>query len=58
VRDSIPLLVSAARAAGLDETGLYETMTARLGLSGERRLVDLLVAGEDRQVIETVRGRA
>lgn len=58
VRDSIPQLVAAARAAGLDERELYATMTARLGLRGDHRLVDLLVAGEDRQVVESVRGRA
>jgi hypothetical protein len=32
-------------------------MTGRLGLRGDRRLADLLVAGEERQVLEAVRGR-
>jgi hypothetical protein len=59
VRDSVPQLVRAARSAGLDEDGLYEALTARRGLGGgERRLADLLVAGEDDRVLEAVRGRA
>jgi hypothetical protein len=57
VRDVVPQLVAAAREAGLDENDLYETMTGRLGLRGDRRLADLLVAGEERQVLEAVRGR-
>ena len=58
VRDSVPQIVRAARSAGLDEDGLYEALTARRGLGGgERRLADLLVAGEDGRVLDAVRGR-
>ena len=46
-RPLVPAIVREARAAGLDELRLYEVMTMRLGLGGERRLADLLVAGED-----------
>jgi hypothetical protein len=59
VRESVPQLVRAARSAGLDEDGLYEALTARRGLGGgERRLADLLVAGEDDRVLAAVRGQA
>jgi hypothetical protein len=54
-RPSVPRIVRAAREAGLDETRLYEVMTMRLGLGGEQRLADLLLAGEDERVIAAVR---
>ena len=54
-RPLVPQVVRAARDAGLDETRLYEVMTMRLGLGGERRLCDLLVAGEDAAVLAGVR---
>jgi hypothetical protein len=57
VRESVPQIVAAARGAGLDEDGLYEALTARRGLAGERRLADLLQRGEERRVVEAVRGR-
>jgi hypothetical protein len=47
--------VSAAREAGLDESGLYDVLIAPLGLRGERRLVDLIVEGRDEEVVEAVR---
>ncbi len=54
-RPLVPAIVREARAAGLDELRLYEVMTMRLGLGGERRLADLLVAGEDEAVLAGVR---
>lgn len=54
-RPAVPEIVRAARDAGLDQWRLYEVMTMRLGLGGERRLADLLVAGENEQVIAAVR---
>jgi hypothetical protein len=54
-RPAVASIVRAARGAGLDELRLYEVMTMRLGLGGERRLADLLVAGEDEQVLAAVR---
>jgi hypothetical protein len=54
-RPVVPRIVRAAREAGLDGMRLYEVMTMRLGLGGERRLCDLVVAGEDEAVVAGVR---
>jgi len=51
----VPSIVREAREAGLDELRLYEVMTMRLGLGGERRLADLLVEGEDEAVLAGIR---
>jgi hypothetical protein len=48
-------VVQAAREAGLDESRLYDVLTAPLGLRGDRRLVDLIVEGRDEDVVEAVR---
>jgi hypothetical protein len=52
---AIPRVVAAAREAGLDEAQLYRVLTGRLGLRGERRLVDLLLEGRDDEVVAAVR---
>jgi hypothetical protein len=54
-RPVVPRIASAAREVGLDDMRLYEVMTMRLGLGGERRLCDLVVAGEDDAVVAGVR---
>jgi hypothetical protein len=54
-RACVPRLAAAARAAGLDDRRLYQVMTMRLGLGGDRRLCDLLAAGEEERVVEAVR---
>ena len=55
-RGAIQRIVAAARAAHLDDARLYDVMTMRMGLGGQaRRLVDLLLAGEDERVIAAVR---
>lgn len=58
-RPAVRRIVAAARAAGLDERRLYELLTLRTGLGrrggSERRLADLLVAGEADQVVAAVR---
>jgi hypothetical protein len=54
-RSAVPRIVAAARAAGLDERRLYDVLTMRLGLGGERRLCDLLVAGDGDGVIAALR---
>ena len=54
-RAAVSRIVAAAREAGLDDRRLYEVMTMRLGLGGDRRLCDLLVAGEDEAVMAGVR---
>ena len=46
---------SRPREAGLDETRLYDVMTSPLGLTGNRKLADLLVEGRDDEVIAAVR---
>ena len=51
----VPRLVRAAREAGVNETRLYEILTAPLGLGGRRRLADLVVEGRDEEVVEAVR---
>ena len=51
----VPAMCREAREAGLDELRLYEIMTMRLGLGGERRLADLLVEGEDEAVLAGIR---
>ena len=51
-------LVRTAREAGLDDERLYEVMTMRVGLGGEQRLCDLLVAGQDEAVLAAVRSGA
>jgi hypothetical protein len=55
-RHGIPRIVAAAREAGIDETRLYDLMTAPLGLTGDsRRLADLLVEGRDDEVVAALR---
>jgi hypothetical protein len=54
-RPAVPRIVAAAREAGLDDRRLYDVMTMRMGLGGNRRLCDLLVAGEDDSVIAALR---
>jgi len=56
-RRGIARVVAAAREAGLDETLLYEVLTAPLGMreSGRKRLVDLLLEGREDDVVAAVR---
>jgi hypothetical protein len=55
-RRGITRVVAAAREAGLDETGLYDLMTAPLGLTGDpSRLADLLAQGREDEVVAAVR---
>jgi len=51
----VSAITRAARETGLDELRLYEVMTMRLGLGGDRRLADLLVEGEDEAVLAGIR---
>ena len=48
-------VVAVAREAGVDETRLYDLLTTPLGLTGHRRLVDLLHEGREDEVVEAVR---
>jgi hypothetical protein len=50
----VPRVVRAARAAGLDDTELYELLTRRVGLVGSRTLVDLLRDGSEDHVLAVV----
>jgi hypothetical protein len=55
-RPAVARVVAAARESGVDETRLYELLTAPLGLrDGGRRLVDLLLEGRDDEVVTAVR---
>jgi hypothetical protein len=55
-RQGLDRVVAAGRAAGLDENGLYDAMTMRMGLGADRRLADLLAAGEVDRVVVALRG--
>jgi hypothetical protein len=57
-RRGVARVVAAARAAGLDESALYELLTAPLGMRGRdrARLADLLAAGREDEVVAAVRG--
>jgi len=58
-RPSVARVVTAARESGVDESRLYELLTARLGLlDSGRRLVDLLLEGRDDEVAAAVRAVA
>jgi hypothetical protein len=54
-RRVIPRIVAAAAETGLHPERLYEVLTAPLGLSGNRRLADLVVEGRDEDVVRAVR---
>ena len=55
-RPAVARVVAAARESGVDETRLYELLTAPLGLrDGGRRLVDLLLEGREDEVVTAVR---
>jgi hypothetical protein len=54
-RPVVARLVAAARESGVDESRLYDVLTAPLGLRGGRTLVDLLLEGRDDEVVAAVR---
>jgi hypothetical protein len=54
-RRVVARIVSAAREAGIDESRLYDVLTAPMGLRGDRRLVNLILEGRDEEVVEAVR---
>jgi hypothetical protein len=51
----VPTLVREAHARGLRGNRLYEVMSARAGISGNRRLADSLREGRVDHVLETIR---
>ena len=59
-RRGVERIVAAAREAGIDEAGLYDLLTAPLGLGrGERRrLSDLLLENRVDDVVATIRATA
>jgi hypothetical protein len=54
-RPVVARVVAAARESGVDESRLYDVLTAPLGLRGGRTLVDLLLEGRDDEVVAAVR---
>lgn len=55
-RHAVTRITAAGREAGLDETRLYELLTAPLGLTGDgARLADLLADGREDEVVAAVR---
>jgi hypothetical protein len=56
---SVARVVAAARESGVDESRLYDLLTAQLGLRDSgRRLVDLLLEGRGDEVVAAVRAAA
>lgn len=56
-RRDVARITAEARDAGIDETRLYDLLTAPLGLGGKgrRRLVDLLLEGRTDEVVASIR---
>jgi hypothetical protein len=55
-RAAVARIVAVARERGLDDTQLFDLLTARLGLRDEgRTLVDLLVEGREDEVVAAIR---
>ena len=55
-RSGVARIVATARSQGIDETKLYDVLTAPLGLRDRgRSLVDLLHEGRDDDVVAAVR---
>ncbi len=56
-RREVARITAEARAAGVDESRLYELLTAPLGLGGDdrRRLADLLLEGRADEVVASIR---
>jgi hypothetical protein len=42
----------------MNETRLYEVLSAPMGLGGRRRLADLIAEGRNEEVVEAVRAAA
>jgi hypothetical protein len=55
-RPGIVRIVAAAREVGLNDNELYEALVAPRGLRGEQRLVDLLLADREDDVVRAIRG--
>ena len=55
-RNGVARIVAVARERGLDDTQLFDLMTAPLGLRDEgRTLVDLLVEDREDEVVAAIR---
>jgi hypothetical protein len=56
-RRDVARLSAEAREAGIDETRLYDLLTAPMGLGGtdRRRLVDLFLEGRTDEVVASIR---
>lgn len=56
-RREVARLTAAARESGIDETRLFDLLTAPMGLGGRdrRRLVDLLLEGRTDEVVASIR---
>jgi hypothetical protein len=55
-RRSVARIVATARSNGIDETKLFDVLTAPLGLRDQgRNLVDLMHEGRDDEVVAAVR---
>jgi hypothetical protein len=55
-RPGVARIVATARSRGIDETRLYDVLTAPLGLRDQgRSLVDLMHEGRDDEVVAAIR---
>ena len=56
LRPSVERVLAAAREAGIDEPALEELLNRRVGVVGtKRRLLDVLVDGDEGPVLEEIR---
>ena len=58
-RDGRPLealqrVIAAARREGLDDERVHEILNSRIGLTGDRRLVDVLREGREDEVLRAI----
>jgi hypothetical protein len=55
VRPEVERALAAAREAGLDQSQLGPLLKRRVGLAGRRTLLDLLLAGDERPLVDAIR---
>jgi hypothetical protein len=58
VRSDVARVLAAARDAGLTQGELEAILAQKVGLSGGRTMLDLLIAGEADAVVRSIRARS
>ena len=54
VRPIVPRIIERARSAGIRDDRLNEILNMRLGLGSDRRVVDLVVEGDEAGVVRAI----